>query len=85
MIIILQGDWSTVCIRGCTPEVVEADECIEFGESPKLSILDIETSPFKRNLINSDISIFDVYRNPTEESDDGLSDEFLSDEEDISE
>ena len=80
---VSQGGWNTVCIRGCTPELEEGDECIDVSSAsddappPVTAIVPkMETSPFKKDIVDPEVSIFDLYR--TDYSDDDFSDDLDS-------
>eukprot|EP00795_Rhopilema_esculentum_P009346 gene9346-17049_t len=84
VICVLSGDWNTVCVRGCTPEVDEAEECVESRpilnqEQPLMPLL--QQLPLSTNSLNGEVSIFDLYKQPDESDDDsddfGLDDDSL--------
>jgi len=84
VICVLAGDWRTVCIRGCTPEVVEADEVIEQDLSHSFSIPGVVAS----TLIEDISDVFkstDIYSQNSVYSDleesDSLTEESNSNEE----
>ena len=47
------------------------------------SFLDVSTSPFRRDIVDPCVSPFDVFAPQHSESDDGLSDDFLSDADEL--
>ena len=80
--LILQGDWKTICIRGCTPEVPEADECVDQStdEPALVASLQNKANPVPK-LGDAGISIFDLYRHESASSSDHSSaEEFYGDE-----
>eukprot|EP00794_Sanderia_malayensis_P008822 gene8822-9767_t len=74
MICVLSGNWNTVCIRGFTPDISEADECLDHscsGETlPKEPSSTVgATITLPRNLLDGGVSIFDLYKHESSSSD----------------